>query len=156
MSKVYNSLMNNGWYPVPYKHHPEHIKKAIKLSHFRPQAKQCFANSQRLVLLQYKHIIRLRYVEGIVQSIIPIQHAWVMDEDDNFYDITLNPAPTPLCYKVYSLEDVQKNVLCGHYKPINENWLNLMQQAVMFGFNLDIPEQEVKDKIKERFSFLNI
>ena len=38
----------NGWVPVKWSHHPEHIKNAIKAVKFRPQAKQCFANSQKL------------------------------------------------------------------------------------------------------------
>ena len=47
--------------------------------------KACFANSQYYSQLKNKN---LHYVEGYALSIIPVHHAWVVDEDDNVIEVT--------------------------------------------------------------------
>lgn len=152
-NKIFNQLMKNGWSPVPYKHHPIHVKQTIKRIGFRPQAKQCFRNAQMIV--SSWHNYQFRYVEGIVSSIIPIVHAWIIDEKDVHHDITLNPAPNILCCKIYDRIQVIENMaktLC--YTSMNDEWLNCMQTAVMFGLDLNLPFTEIKNKIIQRHDLL--
>jgi len=154
MSKIFDQFIKNGWIPVSYKHHPEHIKEAISLANFRPQIKQCFSNCQKIVVNQNKH--KLRYVEGIVASMIPIEHAWIIDENDVFHDITLNPAPKILCYKVYSLKEVVENMhKTGCYTTLDQNYLNIMNRAILFGIDINLPFQEIEKQVFKNFETLS-
>lgn len=155
MSKIYDQLMKNGWSPVPYKHLPYHLKETIKKANFRPQAKQCFRNSQRIVS-NWHNVHGFRYVEGIVKSSIPIIHSWVIDKDGTHYDVTLNPEPEILCYKIYDRDAVIKNMSKTlHFCPINYEWLNLMQTAVSLGIDPKTPLKEVKKQIKDVYKKIN-
>lgn len=154
-NKVLDRLSRNGWSPVPFKHHPDHVKNAIKQCNFRPKAKNCFSNAQKLVIGSLNH--NFRYVEGIIASVIPIVHAWVIDENDVHHDITICPAPTIICYKIYHLHQVAENMArTQHFTSINEHWLETMRFAHMFGIDIKLPFAEIEGKIKERWSYLNI
>jgi hypothetical protein len=149
MNDVFNKLMKNGWCPVPYKHHPKHIKESIKAANFRPQAKQCFANSQRIVM---QNLHKLRYAEGIVVTSIglPITHAWVVDENDVHYDITLSSMPQIMCYKIYEKVDVLTNIISKnkYFTPINQEWLNVVHMAVLYNIKVDdLSIEQIKDEV---------
>ena len=153
-SKIFNQLVRNGWSPVPYRHHPNHVKQAIKKANFRPQAKECFRNAQKIVS-SWHNINNFRYVEGIVASIIPIAHAWIIDEHDVHHDITLNPAPKILCHKIYSRDQVIINMAkTSSFTTLDDQWLNCMQSAVLFGINLTLPFEQIKDMIVEHHNSL--
>jgi hypothetical protein len=52
---------------------------------FRKMAyKECYANSLHLIFENDK----LTYCEGYAQHIIPVAHAWVLDENGNVIDVT--------------------------------------------------------------------
>lgn len=91
---VIRTITRNGWAPAPYAHRALHIRDAIRAACIRPAVKQCYANAQRLVLGQ--QAVPLRYVEGVVMSIIPIEHAWVMDAAGVEHDVTLEVLPEVL------------------------------------------------------------
>lgn len=155
VAKTFHQLMKNGWSPVSYKHHPEHIKKAISLAHFRPAAKQCFANSQKLLTDQ--NVIELLYAEGIVIGLsgIFIEHAWVIDSNGINHDITLDPAPKIICNQIFSTKEVYANMVkTGCYTPLDQNWLDIMKTACYFGVPTNLPLEEVEEKVKNQFQFL--
>jgi hypothetical protein len=150
-------LKKNGWSPVPYKHHPEHIKKAIKAAKFRPAAKQCFLNAQRLVLMQ--HEVPLTYVEGIVANPrinVPFTHAWVKDEEGVCHDVTIgNMYPVLYCQE-YSKESVWETVLNTEFAyPINEYDLDLRYKAIMLGLDVAAPKEVIEESLRKRFEYLN-
>lgn len=148
-----NCFMKKGWCPVPYKHHPIHIKTAIKAANFKPQMKCCHANAQKLILMQNK--VNLQYVEGIVASIVPIKHAWVIDENNQHHDITSNPALKPICYKVYSKQDLITNINeTRMFTFVNDEWLDLMQQAIFLGIDFNLPIEEIHKQIIARRKFM--
>lgn len=105
-------FLKNGWCPLPWKHHPPHIKAAIKAARMVPKMKGCFENSQRLVLSNPS----LAYVEGWIQAPsfpIPIEHAWVEDEEGRPYDVTLQtskdtPQPRRLLQWTAPTEEVRR------------------------------------------------
>lgn len=78
-----------GWCPVPWAHHPPHVRAAIRAVGFRPGMKACFANAARVTLGQ--RAVPLTYVEGWVTARLPIpfEHAWVEDADGVAHDLTL-------------------------------------------------------------------
>lgn len=153
MNKIYEQLVKKGYCAVEYKHHPKKIKNAIKSAGFRPMAKECFANAQKLVSSQNDFY----YAEGVVVSDIgiPFEHAWVMDKDDNHYDITINPMPKILCYKKYDyiqvLSNMRKTML---YTGVNWPWLETMKMASIMGIPLKMSFEEISEKINQQFSFL--
>jgi len=156
MNDVFNKLMKNGWCPVPYKHHPKHIKESIKAANFRPQAKQCFANSQRIVM---QNLHKLRYAEGIVVTSLglPISHAWVVDENDVHHDITLSSMPQIMCFKIYEKLDVLTNIISKnkYFTPINDEWLNIVQTAIFYNINTDgLSTEQIKDEILKASNYL--
>lgn len=156
MNDVFNKLMKNGWCPVPYKHHPKHIKESIKAANFRPQAKQCFANAQRVVM---QNLHKLRYAEGIVVTTIgiPIPHAWIVDENDIHHDITLSIMPKVLCCKIYEKTDVIASILSNrkYFTPINDEWLNVVQTAIFYNINTDgLSTEQIKDEILKASNYV--
>ena len=156
MNDVFNKLMKNGWCPVPYKHHPKHIKESIKAANFRPQAKQCFANAQRVVM---QNLHKLRYAEGIVVTTIgiPIPHAWIVDENDIHHDITLSIMPKVLCCKIYEKTDVIASILSNrkYFTPINDEWLNIVQTAIFYNINTDgLSTEQIKDEILKASNYV--
>lgn len=156
MNDVFNKLMKNGWCPVPYKHHPKHIKESIKAANFRPQAKQCFANAQRVVM---QNLHKLRYAEGIVVTTIgiPIPHAWIVDENDIHHDITLSSMPKVLCCKIYEKTDVIASILSNrkYFTPINDEWLNIVQTAIFYNINTDgLSTEQIKDEVLKASNYV--
>lgn len=82
-----------GWYPVPWRHHPQEIRELIRALKFRPQLKQCYANCQKL-MLGNRHLrfnLDLQYREGWYCSVIPVQHAWLLYRGE-----ILDPTIVPL------------------------------------------------------------
>ncbi len=149
MNDIFDKLMKNGWCPVPYKHHPKHIKESIRVANFRPQAKQCFANAQRIVM---QNLHKLRYAEGIVVTSIglPISHAWVVDENDVHHDITLSSVPKIMCFKIYEKIDVLTNIISQnkYFTPINQEWLNVVHMAVLYNIKVDdLSIEQIKDEV---------
>ena len=143
--------MKNGWCPVPYKHHPKHIKESIRSANFRPQAKQCFANAQRIVM---QNLHKLRYAEGIVVTSIglPISHAWVVDENDVHHDITLSSMPKIMCFKIYEKTDVINNIISQnkYFTPIDQEWLDIVQTAVSCNIKVDdLSTEQIKDEVSK-------
>jgi hypothetical protein len=86
--QIYN---RQGWYPVPWRHHPPEIRALIRALGFRPQLKGCYMNSQRLFVgnLHLATGLDLEYREGWVQTIIPIQHSWLLYKGE-ILDLTLD------------------------------------------------------------------
>jgi len=151
MNDIFDKLMKNGWCPVPYKHHPKHIKESIRVANFRPQAKQCFANAQRIVM---QNLHKLRYAEGIVVTSIglPISHAWVVDENDVHHDITLSSMPKIMCFKIYEKTDVLNNIISQnkYFTPIDQEWLDIVQTAVSCNIKVDdLSTEQIKDEVSK-------
>lgn len=86
LDKRLRAFQRNGWYPVPYRHHPRPIRDALRRIGLRPAMKQCFANCQRFVL--NVDWLDVEYHEGYVTATIPIPHAWVVWEGQ-IIDLTL-------------------------------------------------------------------
>ena len=148
LEQFLDELNRNGWSPVSYKHHPHHIKTAIKISRLRPAAKQCFANSQKCVALQ--EVIELKYAEGIVLTDIgyPLVHAWVVDADGVDHDLTLNPIPKILCKKIYDKHQVRKKMIeTGRYDKMDMEWCNYMNIAVQMNIPLDLPYEKIMELV---------
>ena len=151
MNDTFDKLMKNGWCPVPYKHHPKHIKESIRAANFRPQAKQCFANAQRIVM---QNLHKLRYAEGIVVTSIglPIVHAWVVDENDVHHDITLSSMPKIMCFKIYEKTDVHNNIISQnkYFTTIDQEWLDVVRTAVSCNIKVDdLSTEQIKDEVSK-------
>lgn len=118
--------VRNGWSPVPYAHHPAHIRQAIRAAGIRPKMKACFENCIRLMLQQ--RVVRLTYCEGFVSTAyvpFPIEHAWLKDEHGTVVDVTLSPdrAPVVISHREYTLAEVREGVSkTGVYGPVNPEW----------------------------------
>lgn len=56
------SYLRRGWCPVAWKHHPPHVRAAIREARMVPKLKGCFENAQKLVL----RVPEFTYVEGWV------------------------------------------------------------------------------------------
>ena len=72
--------LRRGWAPVPWAHHPPHIKEAIREARMVPKMKSCFENSQRIILKTRRPFT---YAEGWVATAhtpFPIQHGWLIDD----------------------------------------------------------------------------
>lgn len=147
-----DEMNRNGWSPVPYKHHPHHIKSAIKACGLKPAAKQCYANSQRCVALQ--ELVELQYAEGVVLTDIgfPLQHAWIVDSEGKNHDLTLHPIPKILCMKVYNKKEVRKSLIeKREYNQIDMVWCDIMYTAVCMNLPLDLPFEEIKQLTTQTF-----
>jgi hypothetical protein len=90
--QIYN---RQGWYPVSWRHHPPEIRNLIRMLGFRPQMKCCYMNSQRLFIgnQHYQAGLDLQYREGWIQTVIPIQHAWLLYKGE-VLDLTLDSRET--------------------------------------------------------------
>ncbi len=148
INQVLDELNRNGWSPVSYKHHPHHIKTAIKTSRLRPAAKQCFANSQKCVAAQ--EVVELKYAEGIVLTDIgfPIVHAWVVDADGIDHDLTLNPKPKIICKKIYDKHEVRKKLIeTKFYSNLDAEWCHFMHLAVQLNLPIDLPFEKIQELV---------
>lgn len=140
-----------GWCPLPWKHHPPHIKAAIKAARMVPKMKGCFENSQRLILADPS----LTYVEGWIQSPalpIPIEHAWVMDAEGRHHDVTLQtskdaPQPRRLLQWTAPTEEVRRVLIERRtFGPIrtqqfHASHMEAFKEIGMFLEPLDLPER---------------
>jgi len=84
---IVRQLTKRGWAEALWAHHPPEVKAAIREMRWRPQVKQCFANCQRLALSRK---LEVEYREGWIQTIIPIQHAWLVFQG-KVLEMTLDP-----------------------------------------------------------------
>ena len=126
--QVYTGLMERGWYPAQWKHHPAPIKEAIRRFGWRPQVKQCFANCQRFILdnATTGPGLAVEYREGYVQTLIPIEHAWLIYEGEPL-DLTLDPdiERVYLDSAGYSVADIRKRIVtAGSFGPVDQIALN--------------------------------
>lgn len=145
-----NSLENNdyknltnvirGWYPLPISHLNVCVKKAIKISNFRLQYKQCYRNAKKLVLQNpnfrslQREILKSKrrsdkvpfvYCEGIVESGNNYYaHGWVRDVDGIHHEITMENAPKIIMHNEYDLIQVYESVYCsdGFCDPDDPHW----------------------------------
>jgi len=155
--QLIDELNRYGWSPVPYKHHPKHIKTAIKACGLKPAAKQCYANSQRCVALQ--ELVDLQYAEGVVVTDIgfPIQHAWIVDSEGKNHDLTLSPMPNVLCMKIYNKDEVRKSLIeRREYTQIDMIWCSIMYSAVFLNLPLDLPFEKIKELVTSQQNNFNI
>ena len=76
----------HGWAPVSTTRHSQEVREAIRDARFRPAMKQCFRNSQRLIILSELRS-RLTYVEGLLNGYM--LHAWLL-LDGEILDLTLD------------------------------------------------------------------
>lgn len=141
--EIINQYNKNGWAPVPFNHQPEKVKRAIKLARFRPAIKQCYANSQKLIV--HQHEVQFKYYEGIVSCVIPIPHAW-LELDGERIDVTLQEKPEILAAYEVTEEEILKHIVkTRSYGPIHEERLNILQTAIL----LNIPVTEDYDALKK-------
>jgi hypothetical protein len=133
--RLVRMYFQNGWAPIPYAHHPPHIRQAIRAARMRPKMKGCFENCIRLMLQQ--HEVPLTYCEGWVTTAnvpFPIDHAWLKDADGKMVDVTLNPAATPILFQEFTVAQVREGILRSRvYGHIDPHW---MAQARYEAWNL--------------------
>jgi len=113
-----------GWCPIPYAHHPEEIKHAIREMHMRPKMKECYMNCQKLYV--FDNTIPdedIEYHEGWVETIIPLQHAWLKWKGQ-IVDLTLNSNEKDIKYlksNAYTRQEVRAAVVKhGVWCPVDE------------------------------------
>ena len=144
----------NGWCPVPYGHHPRHIKSAIKAARIKPAVKQCYANSQRCVALQ--SLVNLTYAEGIAHNTdidYHFAHAWIIDENGKHHDLTLNPLPKITCYHTFSREEVRKHMIGNDsYDIMDDEWMYIMNVAISLKIPVDQDYEEIKKLVNQRMN----
>ena len=118
--------MRNGWAPVPYAHHPPHIRLAIREARMRPKMKCCFENCIRLICQQ--QVVPLTYCEGWVSTAhvpFPIEHAWLKDEHGTVVDVTISESRKAviLAHREYTPAEVRVGILKTQvYGPIDKEW----------------------------------
>lgn len=115
--------LSRGWCPVPWAHHPKPVRDAIRAIGFRPQMKQCWANSQRLFVENARRRLglNLEYHEGLASYIMPFEHAWLVYEGE-ILDLTTIPGSemTYLNSVVYTVEEVTDSMTRnGTYSPVS-------------------------------------
>jgi|AntDeeMinimDraft_6_1070357.scaffolds.fasta_scaffold06662_4 hypothetical protein len=109
----FDHYVKHGWCPVPWKHHPEPIKEALRGMGWKPQLKQCFYNSQRFLVTarQMGLDLDLEYHEGYAQTLIPFEHAWLVYEGE-VLDLTLPPDREPVYHDslVFGYNDIVEHM----------------------------------------------
>lgn len=157
MIAVFN---RQGWYPAKWSHHPKAIKDALRDIGLRPQIKQCFANCQRLLLSDHPIARELSYHEGYVQTVIPIQHAWLV-YGQAIVDLTLGPrvAINYLDSFAYTREEVRRKVIKTlTFGPVSEVALALLSPFAAHFANLS-PSQldaQIEVMLEEGFEARSI
>jgi len=126
-NKRFETYMRMGWAPVPFKHQPPHIKKALREARVRPKIKGCFETNSKLVLFQDE--VPLTYVEGWVTTErvpFPFEHAWVQDDVGTDIDVTITPKqPRILVSWEVPASEVRRAVFSrGYYGPIRGHEFN--------------------------------
>jgi hypothetical protein len=112
-----------GWCPVPLAHHPEEVRRVIRMIGFRPMMKECFRNSQQFIIsCEMRGLLPgLEYREGLIQSIIPIEHAWLW-LDGRDLDLTLDRRN--FTYKIlsstkYKVSEIRAHLIKSrNYSPV--------------------------------------
>lgn len=130
------SYLKNGWAPVEWAHHPPVVKAAIRAAGFRPGVKECYANTQWLVMGQ--DVEQFTYCEGIVASNgLPIQHAWLLlggPDSQTRVDLTLPHAPAVLAGYSVPADDLRVAMLkTGTYGPVHPDRLSWILGAAIWG-----------------------
>lgn len=97
--EVIRQLNQRGWAEALWAHHPPEVKAAIRSMGWRPQVKQCFANCQRFALAR---LLDVEYREGWVQTVIPLQHAWLVYRGE-VLDLTLDPGRSAEYLRSYAV-----------------------------------------------------
>lgn len=144
--------LKNGWAPVGYKHQPPKVQMAIRAARFRPGIKECFRNSQHLLLGQ--SLVEFVYVEGVVKASVPlpIQHAW-LQLDGEPVDVTLRVGEYEVVYShTVPKEEVRQSILGrGLYGPIRSRRMSLIEQAALFGIPFGgIGDDDLGSRLVER------
>lgn len=153
LSKVVEQYNKNGWVPVPYQNQDARVREAIKAARFRPAIKQCFANSQRLLTQQT--LYEFEYVEGIIESVIPIQHAW-LELDGQRVDVTLPHLPNIVCsYKVPKDQVYLNMIKTKAYGPVMWERLAVLQNLTMVGKSTYGSDEELRERWNEVLQQLN-
>ena len=144
LDRILEQYNKNGWVPVPYRNQDPRVREAIREAGFRPAIKQCFANSQRLMIQQSKY--EFEYVEGLVESIIPIQHAW-LELDGQRVDVTLPNLPNVICSYKVPKDQIYVNLLrTKAYGPMQPVRLALLQNLAMIGESTNGTEDELRER----------
>lgn len=115
---IYHQIRARGWAPALWAHHPPEVKRAITTMGWRPQVKQCFMNCQRFIL--GGHGLEVEYREGYVQTLIPMEHAWLIYKGE-VLELTLDPNKeiSYLDSHTASILDIQMNMaITGSYGPV--------------------------------------
>lgn len=126
--------MRNGWAPVPFAHHPPHIRLAIRAARMRPKMKCCFENCIRLICQQ--QVVPLTYCEGFVSTAhvpFPIEHAWLKDEHGVVIDVTLGAerGVVILAHREYTPAAVRTGILRTRvFEPIDPEWFLRTQAEI--------------------------
>ena len=138
MDRVLEVFNQQGWYPVPWRHHPPEIRRLIRASRFRPQLKQCYANCQQLIISnqQSGFGLDLHYREGWIETVIPMQHAWLVYNGE-ILELTLTPNFNHEVQYLNSLECSIDEILVhmlktGHYGTVRSE-LELAQIGPYWG-----------------------
>ena len=125
--RVLQVWAQQGWYPVPWRHHPPEIRDLIRALRFRPQLKQCYSNCQKLILgnIKLKFGLALEYREGWIQvRQVPVPHAWLLFRGE-VLDPTIPPSSNPVQYLesvvVTPAEIMASVVTTGMFQAVSPN-----------------------------------
>lgn len=128
---IIQRIIDNGYAPAPWAHHPQKVKDAIRKARMRPGFQMCWYNCQSLI---FRARLDAEYYEGwLLAAILPVAHCWLM-VDSVIVDFT---APTESSYVGYpiSREDMMAGVIRNKgYCPINADRINRISP---FGMTLD-------------------
>jgi len=123
MEGIIRTYNRQGWYPVPWAHHPKPIKDALRRFGLRPMIKECFRNCQAFMFrnMLEGETLDLVYCEGWVQDLIPLEHAW-LEYEGKLLDLTLRPdggKHTILAYNTYGAKQVMAGMRRGWFGPLD-------------------------------------
>jgi hypothetical protein len=91
--------------------------------------KYCFDNAYRVVTDARHRRRDLRYVEGIALSVIPVHHAWVVDEAGTVIDPTW-PTPGGSYFGVPFLRSTVFAVRSAQSVSVLDNWAGPRRHAI--------------------------
>lgn len=106
--------MRDGFCPVPTSHHPRPIQEALETICLQPMLKECYVNSQKMMVGVHHHDLDLdlEYHEGYAIGIIPFEHAW-LTWCGEVVDLTLDDAKGRIQYGEsysYTYEEILRNM----------------------------------------------
>ena len=82
--------------------------RPLPRGHWRGEQKACFRNA-----LMAASRFRLKYVEGYACGIIPVHHAWCVDDENRVYEVTW---PSKMCYAYFGIQFPLSRVWNGNNK----------------------------------------